>query len=159
MSKRECAVLGIVASVLFAIFYGVPLIQMLTGSLLSNAELGASGHFSGARNYVLAWRDPAYRQAFLASTAFTLAAVFLQMTLAFGAALLTRQSFRFVGILPMDPDNSLLLTFCSSSCCLEILFRPVCWTPPSNSGLGRIGRTGHAGGRNSASDNDNRRDL
>lgn len=99
MFKRECTVLGIIASVLFAIFYGVPLIQMFIGSFLSNAELGASGHFSGARNYVLAWRDPAYGQAFLASTAFTLSAVFLQIVLAFGAALLTRQSFRFVGIL------------------------------------------------------------
>lgn len=97
--SRECAVLTLISLLVMTLLYGVPLAQMVAGSVFSSSELGVSGRFVGLDNYSLFWRDQSFARSLLASAAFTVPSVVFQVGVAFAAALLTRRNLPAVGAL------------------------------------------------------------
>ena len=99
--SQECSLLAAFVLVVIGIFYVVPLIQIVFGSLISDSGLSATGdgHFVGFSNYSRAWYEPEFGQALLATIAFTIPAVLVQLGFAFAAALLTSRNYPTVGFL------------------------------------------------------------
>jgi multiple sugar transport system permease protein len=93
--SQECALLAAFVLVVIGIFYAVPLIQIIYGSLRSSPGLSAddTGHFVWFSNYARAIDAEGLGQSLLATVAFTVPSVIIQVGFAFAAALLTSRNY------------------------------------------------------------------
>lgn len=99
--SQECSLLIAFLLVVIGVFYAVPLAYVLLGSLTSDTGLAPnpSADFVGLSNYTRTVREPELHQSVLATIAFTVPAVIIQVGFAFGAAMLTYRKYSGVKIL------------------------------------------------------------
>jgi multiple sugar transport system permease protein len=96
ISRKEKFLVTLITIAPLLVFYIIPLIIMFMGSVKSGNSMLYEESHSGIDNYALALRDSTYPQATVASTVFTALSVILQTSLALGAALATRRTFKGV---------------------------------------------------------------